>query len=119
MPKDLVQGIRILIENRAIYRIPVNNPAFFCLEQNQKSHIVLFGMQVCHREDISLITAGKMRHRLSFIYASLHMLPHNQEIFLDHMGHEKGINKENYQCPAGVRTLRVMGRMLTDADEGT
>ena len=47
------------------------------------------------------------------------MLPHNQEIFLDHLGHEKGINKENYQCPAGVRTLRVMGRMLTDADEGT
>ena len=76
-------------------------------------------MQVCHRADISLITAEKMRHRLSFIYASLHMLPHNQEIFLDHLGHEKGINKENYQCPAGVRTLRVMGRMLTDADEGT
>nr|XP_022287160.1 uncharacterized protein LOC111099929 isoform X5 [Crassostrea virginica] len=119
VPKDLVPGIRLLIENRTLYGIPVNNPFLFGTK-SEKSHCSGWHAlrEVCHRADISLITAGKMRHRLSSIYASLHMLPHNQEIFLDHMGHEKGINKENYQCPAGVRTLRVMGRMLTDADEG-
>lgn len=120
VPKDLVPGIRLLIQYRTLYGISAENPFLFATKSG-KSHCSGWHAlkNVCSRADVSMtINAGKMRHRLSTIYASLHMLPQNQEIFLDHMGHEKEINKDNYQCPAGIRTLRVMGRMLTDADEG-
>lgn len=37
VPKDLVPGIRLLIENRTLYGIPVNNPFLFGTK-SEKSH---------------------------------------------------------------------------------
>ena len=42
----------------------------------------------------------------------------DQKIVHDHMGHDANINKENYQCPAGVNEIRVMGQYLTSINVG-
>lgn len=47
------------------------------------------------------------------------MSPENRKIFLQHMGHEEHINRENYQCPLGIRTACIMGKMLSSVDEGS
>ena len=38
--------------------------------------------------------------------------------FFRHMGHSESISVENYQCSAGVRKLKVMGKMLGNLDSG-
>jgi len=75
--------------------------------------------EICKKANIDIpVTATEMRHRISTIYASLDMSVEDQKIFLEHMGHDKKINQENYQCPLGVKTVCVMGKMLNAIDEG-
>ena len=46
------------------------------------------------------------------------MSSEDKECFFKHMGHAEAINRDNYQCPAGVQEIRVMGRMLAHLDSG-
>ena len=39
-----------------------------------------------------------------------------QENIFDHLGHEKAINEHNYQCPAGIGEIRVMGSFLSSLE---
>lgn len=105
---------------RARFGIPEGNMYLFATKSPQSHcsgwHAV---NEVCTNADIHIpITAGKMRHRLSTVFARLHMKPDHQKIFLEHLGHDLDVNKENYQCPPGIKTVCVMGKMLKDLDEG-
>ena len=40
----------------------------------------------------------------------------DKELFFDHMGHSEAMSKDNYQCPAGVKELNTMGKMLGHMD---
>ena len=44
------------------------------------------------------------------------MTAEDQRIFLDHMGHEANINRDNYQCPLGLKEVQVMGKVLNSID---
>ncbi|XP_061182956.1 uncharacterized protein LOC133191225 [Saccostrea echinata] len=120
IPNDLLSAIQVIKRDRFLFGIREENPFLFAtkigLSHCSGWHAVA---KVCAETGIHIITATKMRHRLSCIYASLDMSAENQKIFLQHMGHEERINKENYQCPLGVRTACVMGRMLRSVDEGS
>ena len=119
IPNDLLSAIQVIERDRLAFGIREENPFLFATKTGLSHcsgwHAVA---EVCAEAGILMITATKMRHRLSSIYASLDMSPENQKIFLQHMGHEEQINKENYQCPLGVRTTCVMGKMLSSLDKG-
>jgi hypothetical protein len=46
------------------------------------------------------------------------MSPEDEKVFMDHMGHSAAINKDNYQCPQGLKEVKVMGKFLFDVYEG-
>lgn len=86
-----VPKIRLLIQYWTLYGISAENPFLFATKSG-KSHCSGWHAlkNVCSRADVSMvINAGKMRHRLSTIYASLPMLPQKQDTFLDQIGHGK------------------------------
>lgn len=76
-----------------MYGISAENQFWFATKSGKLHFSDWHALQdVCSRaEDSMTINIGKMRHRLSTIYAGLHMLPQNRKIFLDHMGEEKEI----------------------------
>lgn len=119
IPNDLMSAIQVLKQDRSKFGIREDNPFLFATK-NGLSHCSGWHAvaEVCAEAGINIITATKMRHRLSSIYASLDMSPENRKIFLQHMGHEEQINRENYQCPLGIRTACIMGKMLSSVDEG-
>lgn len=71
---------------------------------------------VCETAGVS-INATRNRHRTSTVYASLDMREADRKVFLEHLGHEEAVNKDNYQCPPGLNEIRVMGRFLTALEE--
>lgn len=119
IPNDLMSAIQVLKQDRSKFGIREDNPFLFATK-NGLSHCSGWHAvaEVCAEAGINIITATKMRQRLSSIYASLDMSPENRKIFLQHMGHEEQINRENYQCPLGIRTACIMGKMLSSVDEG-
>ena len=72
---------------------------------------------VCLLSGTSL-TVTANRHRIATIYASSHMSLADRECFFAHMGHSETVSKENFQCPAAVREIAVMGNMLGNLDSG-
>ncbi|XP_062599435.1 uncharacterized protein LOC134260926 [Saccostrea cucullata] len=120
VPVDLLPAISILTMNRSGFGIREEN-GFLFATRNGLSHCSGWHSvsEVCERAGVDIsVTATKMRHRISSIYASLDMTEENRKIFLEHMGHEEHINRENYQCPLGIRTTCVMGKMLISMEEG-
>ena len=64
------------------------------------------------------LTATDNRHRISTLYAGMHMSREDRECFFKHMGHSEAVSRDNYQCPPGMEEIRVMGRVLVDIDSG-
>ena len=121
IPNDIVHGIRLLVKERSNYNISENNNFVFATAK-RSSHCSGWHAlsEVCSAAGVEIpITATGMRHRLSTIYASLNMPADQKKIFLEHMGHEEHINKDNYQCPRGVQAVKVMGRILKTVEQGT
>lgn len=119
VPNDLCPAMELLIKYRKDFGITDENGFLFATRSSMSHcsgwHAV---SSVCEKAGMSIINATSNRHRLSTLYASLDMSPMDRKIFLDHMGHEESISKENYQCPQSVRTILVMGKMLDSACNG-
>lgn len=116
VPLDLIDAVNILLASRVNFNIPEGNPFLFATKSTQYPcsgwHAV---SDVCNAAGVS-VNATKNRHRASTVFASLDMSEIDRRIFFDHMGHEEMINKENYQCPPGVRTVKVMGKFLRNLE---
>jgi hypothetical protein len=117
IPLDLLEAVNILLENRTNFNISPDNPFLFATKSSKYAcsgwHAV---SDVCREAKVS-INATSNRHRISTVFASLDMSDNDRRIFFDHMGHEENINKENYQCPPGVRTVKVMGAFLRNLEQ--
>jgi len=74
--------------------------------------------EVSKKAEVPLINATKVRHGVCTTYACLDMFENDRKVFLEHMGHESSINKDVYQCPIGLKEVRVMGQLLSDIDKG-
>ena len=120
VPTDLVEAIDILSRDRLAFGIQEDNLFLFATKSLTSHcsgwHAVSYA---CKMAGVSVsITATKMRHRVSCLFASLDMSTNEQQVFLDHMGHELAINRDNYQCPQALQAVRVMGKLLDNLDEG-
>jgi hypothetical protein len=49
-----------------------------------------------------LITATKIRHRISTLYAALDVSHNQRNMFCKHMGHSPGVNEHIYHAPTAV-----------------
>lgn len=116
VPIDLMRPIEILLENREGFGITEDNMFLFGTKSSNAHcsgwHAV---NQICTAAGVQ-VNATRNRHRLSSVYASLDMSDADRRIFMDHLGHKEEINKENYQCPPGMKEIRVMGKFLETAD---
>ena len=123
VPRDIIPAMNILIEYREEYGIMNDNKYVFATKTvagRIPSHCSGWHAlsELCTLAGVDIpITATKMRHRLSTIYASLNMSAADRKVFLDHMGHAETINQDNYQCPAGVGAIKVMGKILKNAEQ--
>ncbi|KAJ8316512.1 hypothetical protein KUTeg_005919 [Tegillarca granosa] len=120
VPNDLIDGMKIIYEHREAYGLTPKNQFLFGTK-GKKSHCSGWHAlkSLCEKAGVEIpINANKMRHKLSTVFASLDMSSEDKNIFWDHMGHDEEINKDNYQCPLGVKTLHVMGNFLKSVDEG-
>ena len=118
IPNDIISAIKLLQEYRLQHSIPSTSKFLFST-RSSASHCSGWHAvnDVCCHAGLS-INATKNRHYLSTVYASLEWSPCDQQVFLDHMGHAAGINKDNFQCLAGLREIKVMGKMLDHVDTG-
>jgi len=116
VPNDLIQPIGVLIENRQNFGITDEN-LFLFATKSSNSHCSGWHAvdSICAVAGVK-VNATRNRHRLSSIYASLDMSNADKRIFLDHLGHDEEINKDNYQCPPGIREIKVMGKFLNSVD---
>lgn len=74
---------------------------------------------VCKQAGVSKrINATQMRHRVSTIYAALHMSDIDRQAFYRHMGHSEEINRNVYQCPLGTQEITRVGKFLDELDSG-
>jgi len=67
---------------------------------------------------VNLITATKMHHRVSTIYASLDVPQNQRQNFYRHMGHSSNINASIYQAPLAELEVSQVGRVLDMIDRG-
>ncbi|WAQ93515.1 hypothetical protein MAR_005986, partial [Mya arenaria] len=115
IPKDLIPGLELLLKHRGNYGIKSDN-FFLFATKSSSSHAS--GWHALNDALVDLpVTATKVRHWMSTIYASLDMNQGEQQIFLDHMGHDSAINKENYQAPLGVRHTFRLEKSAKPCDE--
>jgi hypothetical protein len=130
-PEDLIAGIRKIESLREEMRINPLNKYLFPATRGSTMHV--FGNQciaaVCESagvneydrltgaKEVSRVTATKMRHRASTVYAALDVPEKDRRAFYKHMGHSADINSDVYQCPESIREIVVVGRHLGDMDK--
>ena len=123
LPKDTVDGIRKLVDPELRKDVGVHKDNVYVFPSTQSSSDHVSGWHatnsVCQDagiEDPSLLTATKMRHRASTLYASLDVPAQERDFFYKHMGHSGDFNKEVYQTPLAVMAITKVGKHLYNFD---
>lgn len=62
------------------------------------------------------MTATKMRHRISTLYAAMDIPSQDGELFCKHMGHSLQVNENVYQVPLAVAEINSVGSRLAQLD---
>lgn len=68
-------------------------------------------------KDVSLLTATKVRHRISTIYAATEVSEQERALFYKHMGHTENVNKSIYQGPLAELEIVKVGYHLEQIDK--
>jgi hypothetical protein len=123
IPQDLVKAMQTLTDTsvRSSSSVQDRNVFIFPSTQNSESHVS--GWHAVNRVCIDakvlrpdLLTATKMRHRVSTLYAGLDVPQSDRHVFYKHMGHSENINVNVYQVPLAVAEVRVVGPRLQQMD---
>jgi hypothetical protein len=69
-------------------------------------------------DKIERMTATKIRHRASTVYAMQDVPENERDIFYKHMGHSKATNANIYQNPQGINEILLVGKHLQNMDNG-
>jgi len=119
IPEDIVGAMRKLSESdvRSMSNVSQHNSYMFPSTQSSDSHVsgwhavnrVCCDAQVEHPEHL---TATKMRHRISTLYAALDVSENERQLFYKHMGHSGNINQNIYQTPPAEAEILTVGRQL-------
>jgi len=123
IPLSSVPAIHLLVEKRSQCNISSKNPYLFASLKSPDGHAV--GWQAvkstCIRagiENSTLLTATRMRHRASTIYALQDVPKKERAAFYKHMGHSQAINETVYQCPPSLLEVCKVGTFLQKLDRG-
>ena len=118
IPITTIEAMKLLLEKRDVVGVQKDNP-FFLLQMLNRGHASGRHALHCVAQKVGVtINATTNRHYVSTLFASLEMSKNDEEIFMDHMGHDKSINKENYQCPQGIKEVCVMGKLMQNITPG-
>ena len=118
IPNCVVEAVGLLIKHRESFGITDANPFVFATKGNSGHASGWHALYNVSNKAGVIMNATANRHYVSTVFAGLEMSPENEKIFMDHMGHDAAINKDNYQCPQGLKEVKVMGKFLLDIYEG-
>jgi hypothetical protein len=118
IPITTIEAMNLLLEKCNAFGVKKDNPFFFATKGNNGHASGWHALNCVAQKAGVLINATANRHYVSTLFASLEMSPADEEIFMDHMGHDKPINKANYQCPQGLKEVHVMGKLLQSINTG-
>ena len=124
-PKDCIKGMEIMTDKDIRKEVGVNTANDYVFPNTEMSYYHVSGWAaikaICDEaeiEDPALLTASKQRHRVSTLFAGLHLSGDVREAFYSHMGHSESTNKGTYQYPLVVREMVQVGKHLKDIDHG-
>jgi hypothetical protein len=118
VPHDLVAALGKIADRelRKVCGVHEDNNYLFPTTTSSEGHISGWHClsKVCGRAQIkpSVITATKIRHWVSTMYASLDIPESKRQAFYKHMGHSKHINENIYQAPQAEVEMLEVGRIL-------
>jgi hypothetical protein len=108
-------------ETRSKCGVAASNQYLFPSTQNSSDHV--YGWYAVNKVSLqagvsnpSLLTATKMRHRISTLYAALDVPENKRQHFMRHMGHSATINETIYQVPQAESEIMHVGRTLREFD---
>jgi len=118
VPADTVEALKKLASavQRQLVGIPEANPYLFPSKSKADSHVS--GWHAIARVTVKAgvperaITATKMRHLTSTMYAALDIPESQRSAFYRHMGHSKIINQNIYQAPIAELEISHVGAVL-------
>ena len=123
VPLGMVKAMSSFVKMRSSCDVLPDNPYLFASIKSTDGHAV--GWQAVNSISIkagvsnpSLLTATRMRHRASTIYALQDVNEQERHAFYKHLGHSKDINESVYQCPTSVMEICKVGRFLEYLDNG-
>jgi len=125
VPADTIAALDKLCdsETHAQRGVPNTNRYLFASTHQSPHHICgWYAMnrvvQCAEVRDMKLITATKMRHCVSTIYASLDVPMNQRQNFYRHMGHSADINASIYQALLAELEVTQVGCVLQQIDQG-
>jgi len=123
IPRDLMEAMRELTDRtvRESSNVRESNLYVFPSTQNSDNHVSGWHAvnRVCTAAELQhpeRMTATKMRHRVSTLYAGLDVTQNERSLFYKHMGHSESINANVYQVPLAEAEVRTVGRRLREMD---
>ncbi|XP_057296083.1 uncharacterized protein LOC130629325 isoform X2 [Hydractinia symbiolongicarpus] len=125
IPPDTIDALKKLADpdiRSDVGILPDNNYLF---ASTRKSEGHTSGWHAVHNiiEKIDLkkpdnIKATSNRHRVSTLYAALHIPKSDRDWFYKHMGHSRAINEGTYQAPPALMEITKVGKQLLQIDAG-
>ena len=123
IPQDTLEAMKTLADKdvRGTSSVHEANQYMFAHTQLSASHVggwhavnrICVDAQVEHRDRL---TATKMRHRVSTLYAATDVPEDERQFFYKHMGHSSSINANVYQAPLAESEILKVGRHLMRMD---
>lgn len=118
VPEDSVPGLKKLVDPAIRLQCGVSKENNYLFPSTTSSDINASGWHALNRACIaagiesSKITATKMRHYTSTLYASLEVPEAKRAAFYAHMGHSKAVNQSIYQAPLAEQEVLDVGSVL-------
>jgi hypothetical protein len=123
IPTDTVEALRLLtnVEIRESAGVSCANeyvfPSTKCSDQHISGwHAISRVCSWAKVEHPERLTATKMRHRISTLYAALDVSESDRQLFYKHMGHSSSINANIYQTPLAEAEVLKVGSQLQKMD---
>ena len=120
IPRDTFAAMKLLSDKALREAADVSSSNTFMFPSTKHSAMHISGWHAVSRvcagagvEHPERLTATRMRHRISTLYAGLDVSENDRQLFYKHMGHSSNINANIYQTPpAEAEILRVGAQLL-------
>jgi len=123
VPLDIVEGLRKLVDKSVRSRVGIadSNVSVFPSTNGSAGHVS--GWHAVHKvcveagvRDVHRLTATKMRHRASTLYAAMDLPESERQHFYKHLGHSSAVNASVYQTPPAIAEVTKVGVSLQAMD---